>query len=169
MVELWHSGVTARKIARRLKCNEKTVRNAVARFASTKSIEDRPRSGRPSKLTSPIKRRIGNWALRPGGGTVRRIKQQMEKRGVKLGIGTVHKALVQLGFEAKNPVPKPLLTEDHCARRMAFATDHLNDSKYKIRKVVYSDEKYFVANGFTRKVWVRPGDQPPVRPTRNGR
>lgn len=86
MVTLYEEGKTETgQITKRTGFSRKFVRNTIARYLETGGVEDRPRPGRPTKLSSSDLRSIKRSLWHKRIGSVRKTQKRLkEKRGVEV-------------------------------------------------------------------------------------
>ena len=136
------AGTTVSVIAYHLGLIPNTVRNILSRYRKYGDVADRPRSGRPSKLSKIEKRRLITQCKKKPFSTVKEmwdaVKTTPSQR--EPHIRTVARVLLDHGFRSQRARHRPLLTTKHRERRLVFALEHKN---YDWTNVVFSDEKRF--------------------------
>lgn len=129
---------TAKRYLKKLRCGE--------------SLEDRPRTGRPPKLTSRLRRQLAQIKSRhPKKSSAYYARYLSRKNGSRVGATTVQIALHQLGYRWRLR-PRRALTSSQKANRIAFARSRLHDSW---DKRWFFDESYFNLYRHGNKYWVR--------------
>lgn len=138
-ITLRDEGYTYRQVAERLggKATFSAVRKLCMKFDDTKAVIDRPRTGRP-RLTS--KRDDRNLVRLSVADRHKSAKQLMVDSGLNCSVHTVRRRLVTGGLNARIPRKKPLLNAVQRQKRVRWAKDHLNWSREKWKKVLWSDE-----------------------------
>ena len=104
----------------------------------------RPRPGRPIKTTKRQHRLL--IRLCTGGRTIptRALRVQWQNAiGVHVSRTLVNSRLVRTGYRARRPLRKPLLSQRHRQRRLAWARDHHRLGPQHWSHVVFSDEARF--------------------------
>jgi len=135
-------------------------------YKETKSHVDRPRSGRPLKATPAIAKVAVSLLRDTKVGSVRKARAKLRGKRIDLSIGTVYNIAHREGLRSAVPVPKPKLTPEHRAARLAWVNDRKDDDEKTIQKLVFADEKKFMVTDATHRVWLRPIDPTPIRETR---
>lgn len=166
-VELRHLGWTYKRIARHLRVSISCVRAAELRHAETKSFSDRARSGRPRKATPAVVKKTIRLLRSKKSGTYRKTRARLRGQGIDLSHGTIHNIAHRAGLRSSVRVPKPKLTPEHQAARLAWARERKNDDDNKIQRLVFVDEKQFRVHDVTHRVWLYPWEPTPVSETGN--
>jgi DDE superfamily endonuclease/Transposase len=140
------------------------MRSYFARLRRGESLDERPRSGRPRKLTSTLRRQLAQLKRRfPDKGAAFYAAQLSEKSGQPVGVSTVQTALYQLGYSWRLPRRRKL-TPSHKRERVAFASAHLADSWAERAS---ADECTFNLYREGNRCWVRvsttDGEDEPAR------
>lgn len=112
------------------------VRRWAAAADQGRGADDKPRSGRPRKLTPPTIAKVKRMMNL-------KKRQSLRKVGAKLNLHptTVRRAARKAGLKPYRRPYRPLLTHRHCQRRLKFATDFKD---HPWRNTMMSDEKIFV-------------------------
>jgi len=140
VIGMHRAGYSVRKIAEKLAISRGFVQNAICKHKTGKSLEDAPRSGRPSKITPRKKRRL-----------IRNLNTDRSQTSAELGQTTfgnisgisprcVRRCLFKHGFKKCRASKTPLLTYLQKLRRLRWAAAHKH---YDFHKVIFSDEKRF--------------------------
>lgn len=151
-------GVSIKRIARRTGVTERTVRNTIRRSKQRKGLSDSPRTGRPTKITSHVRRRVRTLLKNRAVGSKRRASAALKREGIDISTSTVQNVAKSIGLRARVRGKKYQLSSDQRKQRLAFANNHKNDSAAKIRSTIYLDEKLFICNVPNRYVYVEDGD-----------
>lgn len=144
------------EISKIISRSRSTVQNVIKRFKNEHRVENKPRSGRPSKLTSRDKTKIKHLVAQDPFISASKISGELEKyNNKKVHPETVRRAIVEAGFNSRVPRRKPLISEVNRKKRIAFAKQYVNETPDFWRKVIFSDEsKYNVFGSDGRvKVW----------------
>jgi len=129
-----------------------TAERYLKKLRHGESLEDRPRSGRPPKLTSRLRRQLAQIKSRHPKKSAVYYAQSLSKRnGAPVSIRTVQSALHQLGYRWRLR-PRRALTSSQKANRIAFARAHLHDAW---DKRWFFDESYFNLYRHGNRYWVR--------------
>lgn len=146
---LRRQGKTTSRIARLQHRSETSVRRALSRSPSAK-----PRArGRPRKHSRPDDQAIIRRAKRHRTESLPKLARwARKKRTIRISPQTVSRILLRAGLQSKWQTKKPLLTEAHRQKRLAFARTE-KDRDWS--KVVFLDETTFTTG--PRKHRVRAG------------
>ncbi len=148
----WHNdGVGYKKIAKTLKLSCSTVAKTIQRFNRTGSTQNRPRHGKPKKLSSRAQRHIQRlfWGNTLKGG------------GQPVSAQTICRTLHQIGLHGCRPRRKPLLKMMHKKACKLFAEDKQTKVMDYCNHVLWSDEfkiNLFGSDG-VKCVWRQPGEE----------
>ena len=122
------------------------------RLRRGESLDDRPRLGRPRKLTSTLRRQLGQIkAIHPKEKTRWYAHQLSRVRGEPVGEETTRKALRQLDYRDRL-IPRRTLTSAQKAARVAFGEAHLEDAWDRRWSF---DQCYFNLYRNNNRFWVR--------------
>jgi hypothetical protein len=165
VVELRRLGHSFRSIAHTKRCSLSFVQDALRRVAETQSHADRPRSGRPRKVTAAVAKQTVALLRNRKVGSVRKARLKLRGSGIDLSVGTIHNIAQRADLRSAVPIPKPKLTPEHRQLRLAWATAHDDDTEETIRRFVFSDEKSFLVTDVSHRLWLRPAEPTPIRET----
>ena len=165
-VELHKMGKSYRTIARMKRVSVGFVAAAVKRYNDTKSHLDRKRSGRPPKVTDKIAKKVTALLRNREVGTVRKVRAKLLEGKVELSRGTIQNIAHRQKLRSAVPLPRPLLTPEHRAARLAWAKLHINDNEERIMNYAFADEKHFQIEDASHRVWLLPWEPTPIRTTR---
>jgi len=100
------------------------------------------------------------------GGTVRKVRAKLRGKGIELSVGTLHNIAHRKRMRSAVRIPKPKLTPEHRAARLAWVEARKDDDEKTIQKLVFADEKKFSVTDATDRVWLLPHEPTPIRETR---
>ncbi len=146
IVALHKDGVGYKKIANTLKLSCSTVAKTIQRFNRTGSTQNRPRHGRPKKLSARAQRHIQRLCLGNRRMSAASIAAEVE------GVGGLHGC---------RPRRKPLLKMMHKKARKQFAEDKQTKDMDYWKNVLWSNEtkiNLFGSDG-VKRVWWQPGEE----------
>ena len=130
---------TYKQAARAVSRSEKFVFGAVQKAKNGETLRDRPRSGRPPKMTPHGKRRAMTLLKRRKTGSLRKTASRLRTEGVDVHFTTVGRH-VRSSLVFRVPRRVPIISKKNQGRRMAFAKSH---SRNKWRTTLFTDEKLF--------------------------
>ncbi len=114
MVALHKDGVGYKKIAKTLKLSCSTVARTIQRFNRTGSTQNRPRHGRPKKLSARAQHHIQKLCFGNRHMSAASIAAEVEGvRGQPVSAQTIRHTLHQIGLHVCQPRRKPLLKMMH--------------------------------------------------------
>ena len=107
---------------------------------------DRPRSGRPVKLTQDMKTKIVDLLEDPNVRSLRKAKRKLEEDGIELDRRTISRGARQMGKKYRKRKKKPFLTPLHMAKRLTFARSERKKGPQRMKKsYIFYDESLFKA------------------------
>lgn len=155
-------GFSFQAIADRCKVSVASAYTIYQKISKTGSAVDRPRNGRPTKVTPRMRRwivyKMGTHAFC----TIKEVVTELYDRfQLRLSAFTVRSVLRKAGYRAYVKPRKPQLSKKAIAARMSFAKKYLSWSASDWENVIFSDESKFSISFSTGRVhcWRRPGDQ----------
>ncbi|KAF5312429.1 hypothetical protein D9619_003837 [Psilocybe cf. subviscida] len=153
-----NAGQSIAKAARHYRINESTARNIVQKYRKTGSVENLPRSGRPTALTDADKRQFVRAAQS-------HRRKALTELGNELGLDvdekTLRNALKERNYHRRVARKVPYLTKNHLQLRMSWARLYRSFTRQKWRKVIWSDECYVQLGDQHGRIFVtrRPGEE----------
>lgn len=135
-----------------------TVQGIIDRFCERKSLKNKPRSGRPEKLSGADKRVILRLIKNNPKLSAPKIATDLKSRGVAVDDSTIRKTLRNNGYHGRSPRNKPWINKCNRRKRMEFAKSHLNADQAYFDRIIFSDESKFNLFGSDGKlkVWRQP-------------
>ncbi len=162
IVALHKDGVGYKKIGNTLKLSCSTVAKTIQRFNRIGSTQNRPRHGRPKKLSARAQRYIQRLCL--GNRRISAASFAAEVEGVgglPVSAQTIRHTLHLIGLHSYRPRRKSLLKMMHKKARKQFAEDKQNKDMDYWNHVLWSDEtkiNLFGSDG-VKRVWRQPGEE----------
>jgi transposase len=158
------SGMSYADIAEAYHKDQHYVDRWVSQYQNTATVEDKGRSGRPSKLTPRILTTIKRGLKRPYG-SLRRVQRHLEDtKVVTVGKSTIGRAVPKLAIRKVKARKKPLLTDVSKKKRLKFATSQPKTEK-SWQNVLFVDEKVFKVEFGPKSSWVGVNDPARILPT----
>ncbi len=162
IIALHKDGVGYKKIAKTLKLSCSTVAKAIQRFNRTGSTKNRPRHGRPKKLSARAQRHIQSLCLGNRRMSAASIAAEVEGVGGQpVSTQTIRRKLHQIGLHGCCPRSKPLLKMMHKKASKPFAEDKQTKYMDYWNHVLWSDEtkiNVFGSDG-VKRVCHQPGEE----------
>jgi hypothetical protein len=112
-------------------------------FSQTGNVTDRPRAGRPRKVTPREDRLISRRARQRPFSTAGALRGNLALRG-HISTRNVIRRLHHHGMRARRPIKRPQLTLRHRHARFDWSHDHLGSTIRTWRRVHWSDESRFL-------------------------
>jgi transposase len=130
-----------------------TVKYNIIKIKEQGKIEDRPRSGRPRKITANDNIVLGQWIRRNNETTSKELAQKLlDNRGLDVSRWTVQRQLKRLGYKSTLPYGTPMLTQEQKDARVQWAIKHQNDDW---SRTIFTDETCYQLFRNTIRRWSR--------------
>ena len=159
---LHEDGQCYKKIANALKLSCSTVAKIIQRFKRAGFIQNRPRVGRPKKLSARTERHIQMLSLKDRRRSPVSIAVEIEEVGGQpVCAQTIHRTLHQIGVHGCHQRRKPLLKTIHKKASKQFAEDLSTKHMDYWNHVLWSDEmkiNLFGSDGL-KLVWRRSEEE----------
>jgi len=161
MVRMSTNGHSVRKIAQTLTLSPSTVGYVLKKWKSTGDTANKPRKGRPRKITATVARALVREVKKEPRTTCTSLKKQLQQTAdLNVSAETVRRVLRSSGLNGRVARKKPLLKKIHKQRWLQFAREHADKPKAFWNQVLWSDEtkiKLFESDGKTW-VWHQSGE-----------
>ena len=146
--------------------NKQTVWRRRREWKRTGRLLVRHSPGRPRKLDGDQRRRLHQIAVRNPSYSNTLLASRLKECGnVTVSRWTVARALVEMKIDRKRPSRKPLLTDEHKRRRLAWCMSNL-DRDWS--RVVFTDESRMQFYSNVRKMLVKSHKKPVVETKKFG-
>jgi transposase len=151
-----------KQVARDFETDPKLVKKWVLAYQAdgVEGLKDKPRVGRPKKVTTPICTAAKKRAHNKSGVSVRKLAGKLG-----LSLMSAWRALKAIKLIAYRPRVNPLLTDSHRDRRVEFA-ENMHGSPWEY--FVFSDESIFRLHGVPNRgqnfVWTTREEKDEVKP-----
>lgn len=133
--------IANREIARRLGCNESTVRRFLSSYRQSGNKEGRTYSGRPRILSRRNDAHLKHLCLKNRFLSASKLKEQLVAITKKdCSTSTIERRLKSMGLESCRPAKKPLLTAKMRSTRLEWCKNHANWASFNWENVIFSDE-----------------------------
>lgn len=150
------TGKSNRQISRELKISKTAVDYNVKKFASSQSVENKTRSGRPKVTTSSEDRKIVITSKRNRRLTAPEIAAEVNvERSQPVSVSTVKRRLQEADLHGRVALRKPLLRAINKKKRLQWAKEHKDWTLDAWKNVLWSDESKFEVYGSRRRTFVR--------------
>lgn len=146
IVQRDYSGESQRLIARNMALKRTTICNFLQKVSNEHTMIDKPKSGRPAKLTDRTRRllcrKVENYEIVSVPELVQSAARDYQ---VQLSESTANRMLHAAGLRIRHSIRKPLLTAEHKRRRLEFALAHQDWTIDDWKHAVFSDETIITA------------------------
>ena len=163
LINLHLFGLSNRKIGRRLKCDEKTVRMTVKKHQNTGSVPDALKSGRPRVTSYREDNAIKICGLRNRFEMTPQIQQQCNLIK-KCSLSTVKNRLKEFNLHGSVARHKPMISVKNRKRNLNFVRCNENQDISYWSKVLFSDESKFNRLGSDGRQYVRRRKDKEINP-----
>lgn len=144
VVVLKEQGIANKEIAAATGLSVRAIQYINKNVKHTHSFKDRPRSGRPPKLTDRNKRTIARMVKKKETSTATAISKALKSsHQITVSPDTVKRSLKSFGYACRIKKKKPRLTEKHKKARLAFAKKYESWTSDDWKNVIWSDESKF--------------------------
>ena len=145
-------------ISKKLDLPLSTVYRVVRKLEFGESIEHQKGAGRPRKLTTTDRRRLGYLLSQNKRQSVEKLRCELINRGsVSVCNETVRTELKDLGWVKSRGIPSPILTDLQKQRRVQWCEEH-RDTDWT--KVFFTDESSVWLYPNNIKVWTKENVRP---------
>ena len=156
IASLWANGTQdANTLHKLTSISLSTIYDYIKKLQNGESLDPKPRSGRPRKLSSNQRRHLGQLVSSNQYSTSTKLANILNKHHPDLNV-TVLNELHNLQYHCTVPKTVPLLTDKHKKCRLEFATKY-QYKKQNWNKVIFSDETTIQMFRNTQKVYYKSG------------
>ena len=140
-----------------------SVARIINKFKLTRSLENLPRSGRPTKLNEAAKAFIDAQMRKNDETTSRQIQKRLAKRGVTVHYSTVQRARNEQGWTLQNTAYCQMIREATKVKRLEYA-QRVIDTGDTFHNVIFSDECSISLEQFRRTCYQKVGEPAKRKP-----
>ena len=156
VIFLNEEGKSQSEISRKLGISRCGIQQILKKHKETGKVSDKPRSGRPSKLSKTDTKYLKLSSLRDRRKSSRELSQNLaETSGVQVHASTVRRALIKEGLNGRVARAKPLLRKVNKTKRLKYARSHRNWTSEQWKNVLWTDESKFEIFSSKRRQYVR--------------
>ena len=137
------------------------MQSIVDRFSATKTLKNKPRTGRPRTLTEADRRFVAREVKKNPRCSAPKIAAELGRRGTSVCDSTVRNTLREMDFHGRRPRKKFYVSKVNRLKRLGFAKEHRHTGLEVFDKTVWTDEsKYdiFGSDGNVQ-VWRQPNTE----------
>lgn len=157
VVELYKTGKGYKKISKELRMPISSVQTLIKKWKMRGSVETKPRSGRPTKISATTARKIVRDAKKNPQITSGEIQDSLKTCGVAVSRCTIRRHLKKDGLHGRVARRKPLLRKCHKVSRLQYAKQHRDKPQTFWHKVIWSDETKIELFGHNHKRYIWRG------------
>ena len=147
IIKLHNQCKSLSEIAKVINRPRSTVHSIIDRFGTTKSHQNKPRSGRPRKVTDRMRRKIMNLVKQNPKMSSKILKDISNIEGVDLSRSTVRNVLHSSGYHSRSARKKCWVSHKNKKERLIFAEDYKDKSSDFWERVIFSDESKYTVFG----------------------
>lgn len=126
------------------------VQKWVQRYKATKNVNDLPERGSIGKLKKKDDKMIANLFSRNPGLTLRQGQSKLKQKGLDISHVTIRTHLRAHGMKWRSTIKKPLLSEKHVKKRLAWAHENIDRD---FSDVIFTDECSIWARSSFKQTW----------------
>jgi len=129
--------------------------NILKKWNATRSVENLPRCGRPTIMSSNMKALVIEQVKHDAFVSVPTIHSRLKMLGFGGFCQTIRNCIHSMGFKSRTPAKKPLLSATNKKKRVRFCLKFHDKPKSFWRRVLFRDESKFTVFGCYGglKVW----------------
>jgi transposase len=148
---LWNVGTrTAKEIHTQTSIPLRTIYDTIQKIKKTGTVDHARGNGRPTKITKPARRLVGQYIRRNPTLSTRTMATKLAIKNIVVSHSTISRYLASAGYSNSLPQKTPMLTDRHKKARMEWARKHFNDDW---NTTFFSDETAFQLFRNTVKHW----------------
>ncbi|KAK3542759.1 hypothetical protein QTP70_002767 [Hemibagrus guttatus] len=137
---IYQSGKGYKAISKALGLLRTTVRAIIYKWRKHGTVENLPRSGRPTKITPRAQRQLIQEVTKDPTTTSKELQASLASVKVSVHDSTIRKRLGKNGLRGRVPRQKPLLSKKNIKARLSFARKHLDDPQDFWENTLWTDE-----------------------------
>ena len=131
-----------------------SVQTLIKKWKMRGSVETKPRSGRPTKISATTARKIVRDAKKNPQITSGEIQDSRKTCGVAVSRYTIRRYLKKDGLHGRVARRKPLLRKCHKVSRLRYAKQHRDKPQTFWHKVIWSGETNILLFGHNPKCYI---------------
>ncbi len=126
IVDMYQSGKGYKAISKALRLQRTTVRAIIHKWRKLGTVVTLPRSGRPTKITPRVQRRLIQEVIKEPRTTSKELQASLASIMVSVHDSTIRKRLGKNSMHGRVPRQKPLLTKKNTKVCLTFAKKYLD-------------------------------------------
>ncbi|KAK3556141.1 hypothetical protein QTP70_005626 [Hemibagrus guttatus] len=164
VIEIYQSGKGYKAISKALGLPRTTVRAIIYKWQKYGTVENLPRSGRPTKITPRAQRRLIQEVTKDPTTTSKELQASLASVKVSVHDSTIRKRLGKNGLHGRVPIRKPLLSKKNIKKlnilegpgRLAVINGTMNSVVYQ--KILKVNVRPSVCDLKLKRTWVLQQD-----------
>ncbi|KAK3529859.1 hypothetical protein QTP86_007268 [Hemibagrus guttatus] len=140
VTEIYQSGKGYKAISKALGLPRTTVRAIIYKWREHGTVENLPRSDRPTKITPRAQRQLIQEVTKYPTTTSKELQASLASVKVSVHDSTIRKRLGKNGLHGRVPRRKPLLSKKNIKALLSFARKHLDDPQDFWENTLWIDE-----------------------------
>lgn len=133
-----------------LKKSQAFVKKWVKRYLEVRNVDDLPERGLARVTTEKQDKAIVRLFEANPNLTLRQAQVKLRQKGIEVGTNTIRRRLREKSMLFRSTLKKPLLSEKHTSKRLAWAQENLD---WNWDNVIFTDESSFWAWSPLSKAW----------------
>ena len=142
--------LTYKAAAKYIRKSEAFVKKWVQRYLEVGNVDDLPERGLSRATTTKEDKAILCLFQNKPGISLRCAQIKLRMKGINVSLNTIRSRLREKNVSFRSTLKKPLLSENHVERRLAWARENLNRDW---DNVIFTDESSFWAWSSLSKAW----------------
>ncbi|KAK3916467.1 hypothetical protein KUF71_006241, partial [Frankliniella fusca] len=143
IIRLHNKCWSLKKIADTVGRPRSTVQSIIDRFSATKTLANKPRSGRPPSLSESDKRFVVREIKKNPRTSAPKIAAALTVRGTPVSTSTVRNTLRDVNFHGRQARKKFWVSKVNREKRLRFAEEHRNTGPEVFDKTIWTDESKY--------------------------
>ena len=137
------------------------IRQFLKRYELSKSIERKPGSGLPPKLTPSLQKVIEDAMRNDDETTATKLQAMFASKGIYVSLATIVRNRVELGWTYRGSAYCQLIRQQNKEKRLAWARSHIDDD---FENVIWTDETTVQIETHKRYCYRKEGEKPHLKP-----
>lgn len=144
--------------------NRVTIWRFLVRYSARKSIARQEGSGRPTKITSEVKRIVEEKMQQDDETTAYQIYKLLTERGFNISLSTILRCRLQLGWTYRGSAYCQLIRTANKEKQLLWCQQYLDEAEDGFHDVVWSDESTIQIETHKRQSYRKKGCAPKTKP-----
>jgi len=154
ILSLWRNGLSLRKIGNNFNCSYQAVLNIIRKHNAFKSVDDRPKSGRPKKTSAADDRQMRRFVSKNRFSTAAEVKIGVNLPS-NISLRLIQRRLFHFDLKCYRAAHKPMVSRINRIKRKKFSKKYAKWSLKDWKRVAFTDESRFSLFGSDSQYLVR--------------